>query len=230
MTENQNKPSKALHVLIGIALVISVLNLYVTSDLSNKFDVVTGGAVVDDQQPQAPSRVEGDLTDDDAVKGNKDAPITIVEFSDFECPFCARFYEQTLPQLTKEYIDTGKVKLVYRDFPLSFHANAQKAAEASECAHEQGKFWEMHDKLFGSGVVGGTTTFKLYAKDLGLDQAKFDNCLDSGKYVNEISKDLQDGSKYGVSGTPGFFVNGVPLIGAQPFEAFRAIIEEELKK
>ena len=210
MTENQNKPSKALHVLIGIALVISVLNLYVTSDLSNKFDVVTGGAVVDDQQPQAPSRVEGDLTD--------------------ECPFCARFYEQTLPQLTKEYIDTGKVKLVYRDFPLSFHANAQKAAEASECAHEQGKFWEMHDKLFGSGVVGGTTTFKLYAKDLGLDQAKFDNCLDSGKYVNEISKDLQDGSKYGVSGTPGFFVNGVPLIGAQPFEAFRAIIEEELKK
>ena len=164
---------------------------------------------------QEPSRAQVSA-DDDAVKGSADAPVTIIEFSDFQCPFCARFYSQTLGEIDDKYIKTGKVKLVFRDFPLSFHQNAQKAAEAAECAEEQGKFWEMHDKLF--------------AKDLGLDSAKFDECLVSDKYASEVQKDFKDGQGAGISGTPSFFINGVKLVGAQPFSAFQQVIEQELNK
>ncbi|MGK0209072.1 MAG: protein-disulfide isomerase, partial [Patescibacteria group bacterium] len=113
------------------------------------------------------------LEDDDAVLGDADAPVTIVEWSDYECPFCARFYSQTYDQIKSKYIETGKVKLVFRDFPLSFHNNAQKAAEAAECAGEQGKYYEMHDLLFESGVTGGVASYKQYAASIGLDQGDF---------------------------------------------------------
>lgn len=168
------------------------------------------------------------LIDDDDVKGNSNAPVTIVEWSDFECPFCARFYRDTLPQIQSEYIDTGKVKLVFRDFPLGFHANAQKSAEAAECAGEQGMFWEMHDKLFDEGVTGGVTSFKQYAADLGLDQSEFDSCLDSGRMASETAKDMQDGQRAGVSGTPGFIINGQLVSGAQPFANFKRVIDAAL--
>jgi len=174
----------------------------------------------------------GDLVDDDPVKGNKDAPVTIVEFSDFQCPFCAAFYFQTLSQLEEEYIKTGKVKLVYRDFPLSFHQNAQKAAEASECADEQGAFWEYHDILFekqGEWSNAKTNIFKDYAKQLDLNSNQFDQCLDSGKMADEVKKDLQDGSAYGVNGTPAFFINGELISGAQPIGAFRQVIDKYLE-
>jgi protein-disulfide isomerase len=170
------------------------------------------------------------LMDDDVVKGDPNAPVTIVEWSDFECPFCARFYEQTLGQITTEYIDTGKVKLVYRDFPLSFHTQAQKAAEAAECAKDQNKFWEMHDKLFESGVSGGVESFKQYAADIGLNTATFNSCLDSGEKAAEIKKDMDDGTAVGIRGTPGFIINGQLVSGAQPFENFKSVIEAELAK
>ncbi len=170
------------------------------------------------------------LIDDDAVKGDKNAPVTIVEWSDFECPFCGRFYQQTLPSIQEKYIKTGKVKFVYRDFPLEFHAQAQKAAEASECAGEQNKFWEMHDKLFEKGVSGGLSSFKQHAKDLGLDTKKFDDCLDTGKMASEVQKDLQDGSSAGVRGTPAFVINGQLVSGAQPFSVFEQAIEAALKQ
>ena len=168
------------------------------------------------------------LIDDDDVKGDKDAPVTIVEWSDFECPFCGRFYSQTLKQIDEEYIQTGKVKFIYRDFPLTSHQNAQKAAEAAECAGEQGKYWDMHDTLFESGVKGGVSSFKGFASDLGLDTDEFDDCLDSGKMAAEAQKDMRDGAASGVTGTPGFIVNGKVVKGAQPFEAFKAIIDAEL--
>ena len=177
--------------------------------------------------PNAPVDMKK-LIDDDTIKGDKDAPVTIVEFSDFECPFCARFYSQTLNQINEKYIKTGKVKFVYRDFPLGFHPNAQKAAEATECADDQGKFWEMHDKLFELGVKGGVSSFKEFAVDLGLDATKFNDCLDSGKYVSEVKKDMADGSAAGISGTPGFIINGKLISGAQPFSVFEQIIEAEL--
>lgn len=186
-------------------------------------------------QPSAPSAAPTinpsqmkTLEDDDPVKGDANAPVTIIEFSDFECPFCGRFYSQTLPSIQKNFIDTGKVRLVYRDFPLSFHPQAQKAAEASECADDQDKFWEYHDLLFESGVAGGIASFKAYAGQLGLDQATFDSCLDSGKHAQEVQADLQQGSAAGIRGTPGFIINGQIISGAQPYQVFEQAINAAL--
>ncbi len=166
--------------------------------------------------------------DDDTVKGDPNAPVTIIEFSDYECPFCTRFWSDTLPQITKEYIDTGKVKHVYRDFPLGFHTSAQKAAEASECAGDQDMYWEMHDKLYKNNNALAVSDLKGYAAELGLDTDAFNTCLDSGKYEDEVKSDMADGEAAGVTGTPGFFINGKKLVGAQPFSAFKQIIDTEL--
>ncbi len=166
--------------------------------------------------------------DDDAVKGNPNAKVTIVEFSDFECPFCGKYFRETAPQIMKDYVDTGTVKYVFRDSPLDFHKNAQKAAEAAECAGEQGKYWEMHDYLFQNQDYLAVENLKGYAKDLKLDTAKFNDCLDKSKMAEEVSKDLADAQKYGVSGTPAFFINGKLISGAQPYNVFKAEIEAAL--
>lgn len=171
--------------------------------------------------------------DDDPIKGDKNAPVTIVEFSDFECPYCARFYKDTLGKLTSEYINKGKVKLVYRDFPLSFHSNAKNAAMAAECAKEQGGdagYYKYHDKLYENQSSFSTANFKKWAKDLGLKESQFNDCLDKKKYEKEVDKDFTDGQSYGVTGTPAFFVNGVKLTGAQPFSVFQSVIDAELAK
>ena len=170
------------------------------------------------------------LADDDPFIGNKDAPVTIVEWSDFECPFCSRFYSQTLGLIEENYINTGKVKLVFRDFPLSFHQSAQKAAEASECSDEQGKFWEMHDMIFENQQILSVENLKKWASDLGLDTKKFNECLDSGKYASEVQKDMADGSAAGIRGTPGFIINGQLISGAQPYANFESAIELALSK
>ena len=182
-------------------------------------------------EPAEPTRADVSI-DGDQCLGSEDAPVTIIEFSDYQCSYCQRFWAQTLPEIKEEYIDTGKVKFVYRDFPLGFHANAQKAAESTECANDQEKFWEMHDKVFGgmsewSGRDVANIT-KRYASELGLDEAEFASCLDSGKYTEEVQKDMQDGAKAGVTGTPAFFVNGIFVGGAQSFAAFKQIIDSEL--
>src|SRR3989304_2938085 len=140
--------------------------------------------------------------------------VVVFEFSDFQCPFCRRFYTQTLSQIKEEYVSTGKIKFVYRDFPLSsIHPAAEKSAEASECAEEQGKFWEYHDKIFmeqdklGQGTIEyGIEELKKWASEIGLDENKFNQCLDSGKYESEVEKDFNDGVSYGVGGTPTFYV------------------------
>jgi protein-disulfide isomerase len=191
------------------------------------------------KQPSAPVKIS---IDDDPIIGNLDAPITIVEFSDFQCPFCARFHTQTLPSILEEYIDQGKVKLVFRDFPIqSIHPNALPASVAAECANEQGKFREMHDTLFEKQnewnkleTDDALSLFSQYAADMQIEQKSFDSCLSSGKYIPEIKNDLDDGRDYGVSGTPGFFVGNdkvgyVELKGAQPFESFKKIIDAQLE-
>lgn len=172
-----------------------------------------------------------------ALLGESNAKVTIVEFSDFQCPFCRRFFIDTFPQIKSEYIDSGKVKLSYRHFPLSFHPAAQKSAEAAECANDQGKFWEFHDLIYekqeaqGQGTIQYTTDdIKTWASELGIDTAVFNDCLDSGKYASKVSEDANAGAKAGVDGTPGFFVNGKRIIGAQPFSVFKAAIDEELSK
>lgn len=176
------------------------------------------------------------LPDDDPVKGSASAPITLVEFSDFQCPFCARFWEDTLPQIEENYVKTGKVKLVYRDFPLPLpsHRQAQPAALASQCANDQGKFWEMHDAIFDkqtewSGKEDAVTIFSSYGKKMGLNTKQFDECMKSKKYASEVMKDVVDGSAAGVGGTPGFFVNGKVISGALPYEnVFKPIFDAEL--
>jgi protein-disulfide isomerase len=134
--------------------------------------------------------------------------------------------QSALTQVRETYKD--QVKIVYKDFPLAIHANAQKAAEASRCAGEQGKYWEYHDVLFANGNALAVANLKKFAADLKFDTAKFDTCLDSGKYAQAVAKDVAEGSRAGVSGTPAFFVNGRFLSGAQPFSAFQDAIEEAL--
>jgi len=169
--------------------------------------------------------------DNDAVLGNKDAKVTIIEFSDYQCPFCERFWSQTLPLIKSEYIDTGKVKFVFRDFPLtSIHPQAQKAAEATECVKKQGgdeAFYEMHDKIYENQAQLSESNLKVWAKELGYD---ISTCLDSGEMRAEVSKDLADAQAAGGRGTPYFVINGQALSGAQPFSAFQQVIEAELAK
>lgn len=228
-----NSFQKVLAIVVILQILFSIYLAIQISELRGTPEVALinneGAKLPDKENPDSQGIDLQALTDDDAVKGNPKAPVTIVEFSDYECPFCVRFYEQTLKSIEDKYIKTGKVKLIYRDFPLNFHPKAQKAAEAAECAGEQGKYYEMHNKLFEEGVQGGVTAFKKYAQDLNLDTTKFNACLDQGKMAAEVRKDAADGQKLGVSGTPAFFINGKEIVGAQPFAVFEQAIEEQLK-
>ena len=176
----------------------------------------------------------------DPFKGQPDAKLTLVEFSDYQCPFCVRHSRDTLPQLEREYIATGKVKYVFRNFPIeSIHPQAFKAHEAANCAGEQGKYWEMHDRLFNNQKTMSPKDLLDHAQALSLEMPKFQQCLDSGKHAAKIRKDLADGQKAGVQGTPSFFlaltepndgmVKAVRIIrGAQPYAAFKAAIDSIL--
>jgi protein-disulfide isomerase len=159
-------------------------------------------------------------------KGPSAAPITIVEFSDFECPYCVKA-EPTVKALLAKYPD--KIKLVFRDFPLPMHPRAPKAAEAAHCAGDQGKYWEMHEKLFANSQKLEVPDLKAYARSVGVDGAKFDRCLDSEEKKPLVEKNKKAGEDAGVTGTPAFFINGRPISGAQPLEAFTAIVDQELK-
>ena len=161
------------------------------------------------------------------VRGPKDAPVSIVEFSDFQCPYCIRVVP-TLDKLRAAYGD--KIRIAFRDFPLPFHPFAQKAAEAAACAAEQGKFWEMHDKLFAASGKLGVPELKTYAGELSLDADAFAACLDGGKQAADWKADLAAGQRLGVTGTPAFFINGRMFVGAQPFENFSAVIDDELQR
>jgi len=164
-------------------------------------------------------------------EGNESAKVVIVEFSDFQCPFCGRFYMETLPQIQANYINTGKVRFVYKHFPLSqIHAFSFKAAEASECAADQGKFWQMHNMLYENQEKLSVPDIKGYASELGLDLTQFNQCLDSGTKANKVRNDLSEGQQLGVDGTPSFFVNDQVLVGALPYSDFKKAIDVELSK
>ncbi|HKA00890.1 MAG TPA: DsbA family protein, partial [Candidatus Solibacter sp.] len=171
------------------------------------------------QPPRAEVKAEGPSI------GNPNAPVTIVEFSDFECPFCGRAVE-TVHKIQTAYGD--KVRIVFRDFPLVMHRTAKRAAEASHCAEEQGKFWEMHDKLFSKG--GPITDADLYrfAQQIKLDHDAFDTCLQSGKFRESWKPSQDEGMRVGVQSTPTFFINGRLIVGAASFELFSKVIDDEL--
>jgi protein-disulfide isomerase len=185
--------------------------------------------------PAGPARVR---VADAPTLGLANAPVTIVEFSDYQCPFCARFVLATLPALKRDYIDTGKVRYVFRDYPLDqIHPQARKAAEAAHCAGDQGKYWEMHDRLFQNQQALTPSQLGQHARALALDSARFDACLESGIHAQRVEKGLNDGLAAGVQGTPGFIVaktkpgdtvEGTPIRGAQPMEVFRRLIDQLL--
>jgi len=172
--------------------------------------------------------------DDDPVLGSPDAPVTMIEYSEYLCPFCQRFVLETMPRIEEEYIDTGKVKLVFRDFPVHGQP-AVSIAMVAECAADQDKFWEMHVMLFERAEEWSQseeilTTFQGYAEELGIDQDEFLNCLELGTTFERIQEDYNLAVQDGVGGTPTFLINGTLVVGAQPFEEFQRIIEEELAK
>ncbi len=174
-----------------------------------------------------PPRVEVEY-DPARLKGNPKAPVRIVEFSDYQCPFCVRA-QLVLKEVLAKY--EGRVSLAFRDFPLrEIHPRAQSAAEASRCAADQGKFWEYHDALFANHTKLDPASLSEYARNLGLEAKPFDDCLASGRFRAKVEEDVQEGARAGVSGTPAFFINGIFLNGAQPRSAFERIIDAELAR
>jgi protein-disulfide isomerase len=227
-------------LFLGIALTAVLALVFAFNSLmGGKFPVAVGaGAVAQPSQPTQPNQPApnyGPVKELDAkvdhVLGKANAKITMIEYSDFQCPYCSR-HLPTIKQIMAQY--PNDVKLVYRHYPLSqIHPNAQKAAEASECVAKIGgndKFWQMHDKLFENQATLGTDTYKRLAGEVGVDVAKFTTCLDSGEMAGRVAQDVTSGNDAGVSGTPATFVNGTMLEGAQPVTAFQAEISRILGK
>jgi len=188
------------------------------------------------QQPP-PKIIEQDMSDTDAFLGDKDAPVTIVEFSDYQCPYCAKFHINAFKEIKEKYIDTGKVKFVYRDFPLSGHPHAYPSALIAECVGDQKGnegYFAMHDKLFttvGAGEAFNYDELSQFAvTTVGANAATLKKCFDDEKFKDEIYADMEEASSVGIKGTPGFIVGTTVLAGAQPFSVFEAAIEEALKK
>lgn len=217
-------------ILAG-AVIVGASVIFASNLLLNKLDngvgneaTVRGGAVPEEmvevaQREDAPKRGGGE--------------VVVYEFSDFQCPFCKSFWSQTYQQLKEDYIDTGKITFIYRHFPLTFHVNAEKAAEASECANKQGKFWDYHDLLFKNAESDGggleVEDLEKYASDLNLDTEEFNSCLKNGETADIVKADSDEAGRVGVTGTPTFFINGKKLVGARTYSEFEKVIEDALK-
>lgn len=188
------------------------------------------------QTPAPDQNVKLQLVDTYAI-GTTNAPVTLIEFTDYQCPFCSRFHTTTFPELKRKFIDTGKVRFISRDLPLEFHLNAFKAAQAARCAGDQGKYWELRDVLSSNPNNLGQDAILKYARDQQLDTKQFQTCLASDKYKAEIQKDVSDAQSVGISGTPTFLIGrtsaggfeGIKVVGAQHLGAFEARITELLR-
>ncbi|MBA5866634.1 MAG: thioredoxin domain-containing protein [Nitrospira sp. CR1.3] len=190
---------------------------------------------------QAAGADGGTITDDGRIRGRADAPITLVEYSDFTCGYCLKFFRETWPRLQAKYVDTGKVKFVYRDYPRADRGVGVEAAVAARCAGAQGRYWAMHDRLFTEGGRLDSGAFKGYAKSIGLDQAAFGQCFDERRHLESIFQDRQEANRWGFHGTPGFILMytaagptekepAIAIPGAFPFEAFAEEIDRMLGK
>ncbi|MEX0933064.1 MAG: DsbA family protein [Candidatus Pacearchaeota archaeon] len=205
--------------LIAIVLIASIF----------VFTGNTTGNTVQEPSNQQPGKVSASV-DDDPVLGDPNAPITIIEFSDYQCPFCGKFWSDTLPSIKSEYIDTGKVNLVYRDFPLiSIHPLAQVAGEAVECVRDAAGgsdevYFKYHDKIFSSQSSLSTANLNIWAQDMGYD---ISDCLNSGKFTSEVVKDTADAQAAGGRGTPFFVIGDSAISGACPFSTFSQALEAE---
>ncbi|MST04091.1 MAG: DsbA family protein [Candidatus Pacebacteria bacterium] len=228
-TNQQQKGGFLAGSIIAAALILGGSYIY-GSGL--KSGTVGGLANVQNQGAKAENQKPVNLAiGDSPVLGDATAPVTIFEFGDFQCPFCKKIQDESNLKIREEYIKTGKVKIVYKHFPLyQIHPSANPAALASECAKEQGKFWTYHDALFENQANLSTLNFTDLAGSLGMDKSKFKSCYDSAKYSDNVKKDVAEGTVAGVSGTPASFINGKALMGAVPYATFKAAIEEALAK
>lgn len=224
------KRSRLFLLIVPLAFAIGLGAGYLLWGLPAKAEAQAASAAQDQSAAQdSPRQVTRyDVpVDDDPALGPESAPITIIEFSDYECPYCRSWQAEVLPRLRETYPD--QIRLVYRDFPLtSIHPNAAPAAAAANCANEQDAYWEFHDKLFSMELGLSESAYQQYASDLGLDSESFSECLKSDRYVDEVEADYQYAAELGVRSTPTFFINGIALVGAQPFELFQELIEKEL--
>lgn len=212
-------------VVAGIVIAVAVVYSTGVSNLKPQ-----GGAAV-------PAAGKAPEIGNAVILGNPSAPVTMIEFGDFQCPFCGRFFAQTEPQIIDKYVRTGKVKLAYKDYAF-LGPESLAAAEAAQCAAEQGKFWAYHDALYTAEQKDGEENngnlarplFMTLAKNTGLDEARFGSCLDAQKYKSAVDEELAEAKAVGVSGTPYFFINGQPLSGALPLAQFESVIEQALQK
>jgi protein-disulfide isomerase len=222
---------------------LEIKNLLLQKELQAARDASQGKAAAPAQgqaSAQAPTEMAVINIAEAPFKGDKNAKVTLVEFTDYQCPFCSRHFRNTSPQIEDEYIKTGKLKYVLKDLPLeSIHPFAFKAAEAANCAGEQGKYWEMHDRLFSSQNALASQQLPNHAEAIGLDTGKFTACLDSGKYASKIRKDMSEAQQAGVTGTPVFFLGlsdpkstevktSKKLLGARPYASFKEAIDSLL--
>lgn len=229
----KNKTVIGVFVVIAFVLLIGVSTLGKSTDQTSVKQRSLSGA----------DGLTAKLIDDDYILGDPNAPVTIVEFADFQCQFCTRVFIETEPKIRQEYIETGKVRWVMRDYVATYHTKGDEAAIAAECAGVQGKYWEMHDKLFSNSYTGDTwnemgdedasTRFRIYARDIGLDMGRFNTCLDNRQFEDEINKDRADGFSQGVTGTPTFLIGNddvgfTKVVGSQPFSVFKQVIDAKL--
>lgn len=237
MEENQNKNSYLLPLsivlaalLIGGALVYNAGSKEIAAKNEKNLAAANNPTEEKSNEPV----VVLPTIDDDAVMGDTNAPMTIIFFGDYQCPVCKVMFDEVEKNIRKDYVDTGKAKIVFRDFPLDqIHEYARGAAEASECAKEQGKYWEYHDLLYEKQEELGAIDFAVLAAGLGLNKSQFETCYNSRKYKDEVQKDLEDGIKAGVGGTPATFINDKFISGINridPYKMFKDVIEEELAK
>jgi len=240
MSEVTIKINKTTLFVAG-GLLVGLAVGYIWGGLGNNPDLLaknTGNTVIDNQPTDNNALTEPTpgitVLADDHIRGAKNPKVLLVEYSDFQCPYCQKF-KPTMTQILANY--PNEIAIVYRHFPLSFHQNAQISAEASECAGEQNKFWEMHDVLFEKGQSDGTglnkADLKQYAKDLKLNTIKFNDCLDTNKYKGEVTEDYSSGTSAGISGTPGTVMiapDGAQRLisGAVPYEQIKSLIDSVL--
>lgn len=236
MEENNNNNN--IWRTIGLLLIGAFIG-YLTGRFAGSFTLPSENIKINtpentNKNTQQVKQIQQINPDDDPALGSNTAEVTIVDFSDYQCPFCKNFYKNIYLELKKDYINTGKIKYIFRDFPLNIHKNALAAANAADCSGEQGKYWEMHDKLFEdqnnwSKSDTPKDIFKSYAKELGLNTYLFNECIDSDKYNDEVMKDKEEGKSYGVNGTPTLFFNGQILRGgySQDYDLFQNYLEKE---
>ncbi|MGB9608872.1 MAG: DsbA family protein [Minisyncoccia bacterium] len=232
MEDNNKLSQNFLAISILIAAILISGSIFYTKGNNNKAQEVKP----QNQEKQLAQVGQLDLAEvlkinsNDVILGDPKAPITLIEYSDYQCPFCEKFFNESEMLLRKEFIETGKVKMIYRDFPLPGHPYAQPAALAANCAKDQGKFWTYHDVIFQKQNELANLDYVKIAEDLKMNTKDFKQCLDSKKYQDKIKKDYENGVKIGVNGTPTFFLNGKQIVGAQPYEVFKSAIESELNK